>query len=136
MSQISPDSLRIQGPLKRSSSGRLYPVSSVREHNRKDGKYKISWVLKLRLSSPQASPKVEASDRPKQAQCLPTCRIFKMETPECIRASLIPGDWVSSIDLSDAYLHIPIHQNPRKYLRFPVHLPPFFWFDELWPTFE
>ena len=43
---------------------------------------------------------------------------FKMETPESIRASLIPGEWVSSIDLTDAYLHIPIHPNSRKYLRF------------------
>ena len=43
---------------------------------------------------------------------------FKMETPESIRTSLVPGDWVSSIDLSDAYLHIPIHPNSRKYLRF------------------
>ena len=43
---------------------------------------------------------------------------FKMETPESIRASLIPGEWVSSIGLSDAYLHIHIHQNSRKYLRF------------------
>ena len=43
---------------------------------------------------------------------------FKMETPESIRASLIPGEWVSSIDLSDAYLLIPIHSNSRKYLKF------------------
>ena len=43
---------------------------------------------------------------------------FKMETPESIRTSLIPGEWVSSIDLSDAYLHIPINPNSRKYLRF------------------
>ena len=43
---------------------------------------------------------------------------FKMETPESIRTSLIPGEWVSSIDLSDAYLHIPIHPNSRKYQRF------------------
>ena len=43
---------------------------------------------------------------------------FKMETPESIRTSLIPGEWVSSIDLSDAYLHIPIHPNSRIYLRF------------------
>ena len=41
---------------------------------------------------------------------------FKMETPESIRTSLIPGEWVSSIELSDAYLHIPIHPNSRKYL--------------------
>ena len=31
---------------------------------------------------------------------------------------LIPGEWVSLIDLSDTYLHIPIHSNSRKYLRF------------------
>ena len=43
---------------------------------------------------------------------------FKMETPESIRTSLVPGEWVSSIDLLDAYLHIPIHPNSRKYLRF------------------
>ena len=43
---------------------------------------------------------------------------FKMETPESIRTSLISGEWVSSIDLSDAFLHIPIHPNSRKYLRF------------------
>ena len=43
---------------------------------------------------------------------------FKMETPESIRTSLIPGEWVSLIDLSDAYLHIPIHPNSRKYLTF------------------
>ena len=43
---------------------------------------------------------------------------FKMESPESMRASLIPGEWVSSIDLADAYLHIPIHPNSRKYLRF------------------
>ena len=30
-----------------------------------------------------------------------------METPESIRSSLIPGEWVSLIDLSEAYLHLP-----------------------------
>ena len=43
---------------------------------------------------------------------------FKMETPESIRTSLIPREWLWSIDLSDAYLHIPIHPYSRKYLRF------------------
>ena len=42
---------------------------------------------------------------------------FKMETPESIRASLIPGKWVLSIDLADAHLHIPFHPNSRKYPR-------------------
>ena len=42
---------------------------------------------------------------------------FKMETPESIRTSLVPGEWLSSINLLDAYLHIPIHPNSRKYLQ-------------------
>ena len=43
---------------------------------------------------------------------------FKMETPEPIKVSLIPGEWVASINLSDAYLHIPIYPTSREYLRF------------------
>ena len=43
---------------------------------------------------------------------------FKMETPESIRTSLNTGEWVTSIDVEDAYLHIPIHPRSRKYLRF------------------
>ena len=74
LGQISSDSLRIQGPSKRPSSGRLYPVSSVTERNRKGEKCKISRILQSPVSSLQASPKVEASNRLKQAQHFSTCR--------------------------------------------------------------
>ena len=43
---------------------------------------------------------------------------FKMETPESIHTSLMKGEWVLFIDLTDAYLHVPIHSQPKKYLRF------------------
>ena len=43
---------------------------------------------------------------------------FKMETPETIRLSLKTGEWVTSLDFSDVYFHIPIAQRSRKYLRF------------------
>ena len=45
---------------------------------------------------------------------------FKMETAEVIRASVQAGEWVASIDLTDAYFHVPIHQKFQKYLRFHV----------------
>ena len=45
---------------------------------------------------------------------------FKMETPETIRSSLQQGEWVTSIDFQDAYFHIPIQEQSRKYLRFHV----------------
>ena len=41
-----------------------------------------------------------------------------METPETIRISLHTGEWVTSIDFKDAYFHIPIHSQSRKYMRF------------------
>ena len=72
--QSSPDSIRLQGPSKRTGSGLLHPVSSVKERNRKGGKCKSSRVLLSPVSSPQASPNVQASNRPKQAQHLHTCR--------------------------------------------------------------
>ena len=74
MGQKSPDSIRLQGPSQRTSSDLLHPVPSVKERNRKGRKCKISRVLQSPVSSPQASPKVEASDRPKQAQHLHPCR--------------------------------------------------------------
>ena len=43
---------------------------------------------------------------------------FKMENPETIRTSLQVGEWVTSIDFKDAYFHIPIHSQSRKYMRF------------------
>ena len=45
---------------------------------------------------------------------------FKMETPETIRTSLQQEEWVTSIDFKDAYFHIPIQEQSRKYLRFHV----------------
>ena len=43
---------------------------------------------------------------------------FKMETPETKRTSQQSGEWVTSIDFKDAYFHIPIHSQSRKYMRF------------------
>ena len=45
---------------------------------------------------------------------------FKMETPETIRTSLQQGEWVTSIVFKDAYFHIPIQEESRKYLKFHV----------------
>ncbi len=45
-------------------------------------------------------------------------RHFKMETPASILAAVTKGQWMTSIDLSDAYFHVPIHYVSRKYLRF------------------
>ena len=43
---------------------------------------------------------------------------FKMETVKSVRQSIMYNDWAVSIDLTDAYLHVPIHSISKKYLRF------------------
>ena len=43
---------------------------------------------------------------------------FRMETPQSVLASLSKNDWMTSIDLKDAYFHVPIHKKSRRYLRF------------------
>ena len=79
-----PGLFRLQGPPKRTSCVLLYPGSSVKEPNRKGGKCKISRVLQSPVSSPQASLKVEASNRPKRDQHFSTGRKvqkWKLQSP-------------------------------------------------------
>ena len=46
------------------------------------------------------------------------CPTFKMETTRAVARALQVGEWTTSIDLQDAYFHVPIHATARKYLRF------------------
>ena len=48
------------------------------------------------------------------------CPTFQLDHAQVIRESLSPGMWATSIDLSDAYLHIPIHPAFWQYLVFQV----------------
>ena len=45
---------------------------------------------------------------------------FKMDTLKVVKESLQQGMWATSLDLSDAYHHIPIHPDYQKYLCFQV----------------
>ena len=46
---------------------------------------------------------------------------FKMETQGSVRSAIRSQEWTVSIDIRDAYLHVPMHQAVRKYLRFVVN---------------
>ena len=46
------------------------------------------------------------------------CPHFQMETADTIRRAIQPGEWVTSIDISDAYLHVPVHPSTRHFFRF------------------
>ena len=45
---------------------------------------------------------------------------FKMTTPRVVSNALHKGDWAVSIDLKDAYFHVPKHKKSRHLLRFAV----------------
>ena len=45
---------------------------------------------------------------------------FRMETQRKVRNAIRQNHWAFSLDLTDAYLHVPIHPRSRKYLRFTL----------------
>ena len=112
--------IRLQGPSKRGSSDLLYPVSSVKECNRKGGKCKISQVLQSPLSCTQASPKVEASNRPKQAQRLPTCRKVQNGNTR-VHQGISDSRGMGVIDRP--IRRLPSHPHPPKLKEVPKVLP-------------
>ena len=117
---------------KRPSLGHLYPVSLVKERHRKGGKRKISRVLQSPVPSTQASPKVEASHRLKQAQHFSTCRKVQNGNPGVHQD--FPGP--RGVGIVDRPVgRIPSHPHPSKLKEVPkvllqgpgvpVHLPTF-----------
>ena len=118
--QIPSDSVRIQDPSKRPSSGYLYPVSSVKERNRKDGKCKISRVLQSPVSGPQASPKVEASNRLQQAQHFSTCRKVQNGNSR-VHQDLHNSRGMNNVDRP--IRRLPSHPHPPKLKEIPKVLP-------------
>ena len=46
---------------------------------------------------------------------------FRMQCLSLLLKGDIKGKWATSLDLKDAYLHIPIHRQDRKWLRFKVN---------------
>ena len=64
---------------------------------------------------------MEAYSRLKQSEPLPQGgKIQDGDTGNYQDTSLQQGEWVTSIDFKDAYFHIPIQEQSRKYLRFHV----------------
>ena len=75
-----------------------------------------SRVLQSPVSSPQASSKVEASNRSKQAQHLPTCKKVQNGNTR-VHKGLSDSRGMGDVDRLIRCLHIPFYPNSRKYLR-------------------
>ena len=57
---------------------------------------------------------------PRHQQSTAILQARKVQTGGKIRTSLHAGEWVTSIDFSNAYFHIPIENQSRKYVRFHI----------------
>ena len=110
----------------------MYPVSSVKERNRNGRKCKIAGVLRSPVSSPQASPKVEACHRLKQAQHFSTCRKVQNGNSR-VHQDLPDSRGMGIVDRP--IRRLPSHPHLSKLKEIPkvlpqvsgilVHLPPF-----------
>ena len=58
-------------------------------------------------------------DLSKLNQCIP-CPKFKMTTVQQVRDILPKGSWTVSLDLKDAYWHVPIKKSYKKFLGFKL----------------
>ena len=77
----------------------------------------LTRVLQPTILGAQTQQQMEANPRFEQSEFFPKNRKIQNGDP---RTSLQRGEWVTSIDFKDAYFHIPIQEQSRKYLRFHV----------------
>ena len=69
---------------------------------------------------PKPQQAVETYPGPEDLEHLPKHRIIQNGDPRDNKNLLQMGEWVTSIDFKDAYFHIPIHSQSRKYMHFDI----------------
>ena len=85
---------------------------------RKGTQSDFAGFLQSPLPGPQEERRLPARHRSVHPQYLSGQSTFQDGNPASIMTSIRPGHWGVSLDLSDAYFHVPIHPRCRKYLRF------------------
>ena len=128
--QIPSDSVRVQGPSKRPSSGHLYLVSSVKKRNRKGGKCKISRVYSRLFLLPKLHQRWRPVIDLSRLNTFLHVEKFQMETR--VHQDLSDSRGMGIVNRSVRCL--PAHPHPPKLKEIPkvllqvsgvsVHLPP------------
>ena len=87
--------------------------------SRTGGQSKFIGVLQPAIFGTQTQQPVETHPRPEHLEHLFKHRVVQDGDPRDHKiTSLQIGEWVTSIDFKDAYFHIPIHSQSRKYMCF------------------
>ena len=109
--RISQQKQRWRPP--RGSSGHAFKEgdnSCQKTHN--------SGILQQTISGTQTHETMETSDRFKYVKQPFTCTDIQNGNSRIYQEVDSKGEWVTSIDLTDAYFHVSIHPQSQKYLRF------------------
>ena len=69
------------------------------------------------LSRAQDRGAYETSDKKVQMNRFVHTPIFRMHNPQSIPQMVQKGSWLASVDRRDAYFHVPIHLDFRRYMR-------------------
>ena len=94
-----------------------YSRLTSQRRNRHHSKTRQPGFLQSLVPGSKTREPLEASNRPKLSQQIPG-HIKVQDGNARIHTSFPQNEWVTSIDLTDVYLHIPIHPQSHKYLRF------------------
>ena len=70
------------------------------------------------LSTVFLVPKKDGGQRPESLNRFVHTEHFKMEGIHVLRDLLRAGDWMTKVDLKDAYFMVPIHREDRAFLKF------------------
>ena len=80
-------------------------------------------VCKPSVPGAQVRWRMETSTKPQEPQSV--CGSTPLQSIRTLKGVLQKDNWLLKLDLKDAYLSIPIHQNHQHFLRFP-------WKGQLW----
>ena len=112
-----PNSCFSQADRKSSTRGRGQRTPTQRG----SGEIKLgrSRIFLSNFTGSQEKREITTYNRSVQTEFLSEHSVF-LETANKVRQSILPNDWAFSLDLTDAYLHVPIHWRSKKYLRFCI----------------
>ena len=111
--------LLCQSPQEQLPAGGITPAHS-QKCGRTSKTRNFPGVFQQTIFSPKTQQQVATYSRSEQTESFPQGGEIQNGDTGNIRTSLQQGEWITSIDFRDAYFHIPIHEQSRKYLRFHV----------------
>ena len=111
-------SQRIQQNRQRQCLVNFYTRPPGQKRHRGSKQTRQSRILQSTVLSSQTREQMETCDRPQLPKPISNGLKIQDGNPRINPHIAQTREWVTSIDLSDAYLYIPIHPQSRKFLRF------------------